>query len=313
MTTFGSLFSGIGGSSIGAMQYGLDVKFAVDSNPALAAMYSNNLGLSSSVQDVVTFIPPVYRIDVLQASPPCVNFSGLNIGSDGEDKNDSMLSAAILFAIDYCKPSYVVIENVAKYASSKAFEHLRKGCEKRGYNYGDGCLIDASYLGVPQTRKRFIWVATLDDSYLKVVPPVNKRQDCWGSHFDDSKLLRWVNKIVKPTDKQLEAIIAAKLPPTALIPRVGYHSLPKVYAPDRPIGTIAAHLADDGKGHSRPCYNLLHDKKFYDLSIYAAGVLSGMPHDYQYSGKGADDWRGLGNIMHPAVMRYVLECLEVNQ
>lgn len=79
--TFGDMFCGAGGSSQGALQAGLQVRWGLDADDdAIEAYQSNHMGALPFRCNAHNFPPPgttveELRVDVLHLSPPCCYFS----------------------------------------------------------------------------------------------------------------------------------------------------------------------------------------------------------------------------------------------
>ena len=79
--TFGDMFCGAGGSSQGALQAGLQVRWGLDADDdAIEAYQSNHIGALPFRCNAHDFPPPgttveELRVDVLHLSPPCCYFS----------------------------------------------------------------------------------------------------------------------------------------------------------------------------------------------------------------------------------------------
>ena len=114
-------------------------------------------------------------IDVIFGGPPCQGFSR----SGKRDPNDprNFLFREYLRVIDELKPRYVVMENVegmvdmklyinglrgAIYENVEVPKILKSEFEAIGYKTLEPRLMDASDFGVPQSRKRIIFIAYLD-------------------------------------------------------------------------------------------------------------------------------------------------------
>lgn len=113
-------------------------------------------------------------IDVIFGGPPCQGFSR----SGRRDPNDprNFLFREYLRIIDELKPRYVVMENVEGMLDMKIFitglrgkeyeniavpDILKSELNQIGYNVLEPRLMDASDYGVPQARKRVIFIAYL--------------------------------------------------------------------------------------------------------------------------------------------------------
>jgi site-specific DNA-cytosine methylase len=112
------------------------------------------------------------ELDLLDGSPPCQGFS-----TAGKRQFDDPRNALFL---EFCRmlrslrPRTFVMENVSGVAKGPMrilFREITR--ELRACGYDVSCrLVDASWLGVPQVRKRLIWIGTRSDLGLAAKHPV---------------------------------------------------------------------------------------------------------------------------------------------
>lgn len=157
--------AGAGGQSLGLEQAGFEHVAAVEIDRDACATLTTNRPHWKVVGpgqdgDVKGFNGRPYRgVDLLAGGVPCPPFSVAGKRLGAEDERDLFPEALRL--IRQVKPSAVLLENVKGLASAR-FEAYRnsllKELEELGYR---ACwqLINASDLGVPQLRPRFILVA----------------------------------------------------------------------------------------------------------------------------------------------------------
>lgn len=162
MNTFASLFSGGGLADTGARQAGLLPSFGVEYEPKIAEFYRRNLGehiVVAKVQDVdySTLEAPYW----LHMSPPCINASVAKQAKDGvrETMLDIEMASACCKAIKALRSPMVSLENVYGYRNFASFAMILRTLHEQGYNYAFW-HINAANVGVPQTRKRLILVAS---------------------------------------------------------------------------------------------------------------------------------------------------------
>lgn len=113
-------------------------------------------------------------IDVIFGGPPCQGFSRSGKRDPKDPRN--FLFREYLRVIDELKPRYVVMENVegmvdmrlyidglrgAVYENEVVPEILKKEFNAIGYNTLEPKILDASDYGVPQNRRRIIFIAYL--------------------------------------------------------------------------------------------------------------------------------------------------------
>lgn len=159
------LFAGCGGLTKGFENAGVEVVAAIENwQPALECYRSNfdhpvlscDLGdVASSVEIIKGFSP-----DMIIGGPPCQDFS--NAGKRIESKRAS-LTESYAQIIEEIKPTYFVMENVARSQSSNAYSAARCIFKRAGYGLTEKVLT-ASYCGVPQRRKRFFCVGILGEA-----------------------------------------------------------------------------------------------------------------------------------------------------
>lgn len=101
------------------------------------------------------------KVDVLVGGPPCQGHSDLNNHTRRLDpKNELFFTMARCSEI--FSPSYVIIENVpgARHDKTQVVQRTEKALRDLGYMYFDQHVFRSDKIGVAQTRKRFIMVAS---------------------------------------------------------------------------------------------------------------------------------------------------------
>ena len=163
-------FCGAGGLTRGLLDAGIYVAAGVDNDERIRHTYETNNQpshfISKDIKDVdigalraqlgITSMDFV----VYTACTPCQPFSTLNT-MKGEDTRKSLLQD---FAniIDESPPDFIIVENVPGLNNAIGKEISRefvKTLDRHGFRKDDS-MLDAKDFGVPQTRKRFILVAS---------------------------------------------------------------------------------------------------------------------------------------------------------
>ena len=105
-----------------------------------------------------------YNPDIIIGGPPCQDFSGAGNRIEGDRANLTVAYAKIISEI---LPQYFVMENVERASSSEAYKKARKIFKEAGYGLTEK-VLDASFCGVPQKRKRFFCIGYKNgqDSFL---------------------------------------------------------------------------------------------------------------------------------------------------
>jgi DNA-cytosine methyltransferase len=157
--TFASIYSGGGGSDLGAMMAGFDVRWGVEIDPAAADCYEVNIGHRPITKSALCVdFSTLEKVDVLGASPPCVRASRA-ASKAKESLMDAGLAAAVCSAIDAILPEVFVLENVSGYRSFSSYVAIKETLEDNGYKWIETILNSADY-GVAQTRKRLFLIAS---------------------------------------------------------------------------------------------------------------------------------------------------------
>lgn len=183
-----STFSGAGGSCLGYRMAGYHVVWANEFLPAAQETYRanhpdtflncNNIREVSADDIIRESGIPKGQIDLFDGSPPCSSFSMAGARerhwgetkkySDTVERTDDLFFEYIRLLHDL-QPKTFVAENVAGLARGTAkgyFKMFLKGMADAGYEV-QARLINAKYLGVPQSRERIIFVGVRRDLAAK--------------------------------------------------------------------------------------------------------------------------------------------------
>lgn len=166
------LFSGAGGLSKGFMDAGYDVLVGVDNDQAALNTFAKNhngaIALNADLSKQETFdeikrIAGQRDIDVVIAGPPCQGFS--LTGPRNFDDERNKLYLAVIEIVKQYKPKAFIIENVPGMATlyeGQIKDEILRRFKTMGYNIDCKILCAADY-GVPQNRKRLIFMGIRDD------------------------------------------------------------------------------------------------------------------------------------------------------
>lgn len=163
------LFCGCGGMSLGFQNAGFEIIEAFDNwEPAIRTYKKNfehpvrNADLSDeNMVSVVKELKP----EIIIGGPPCQDFS--SAGHRDESRGRAALSKTYTDIVSVAKPKYFVMENVPRIRLSETYNYVKNGLIAAGYGITEK-IIDASYCGVPQKRKRLFLVGCMgaDDDFL---------------------------------------------------------------------------------------------------------------------------------------------------
>jgi len=169
-----SLFSGCGGSSLGYRLAGYRELYAVDWDKTAGTSFQKNF------PDVKLYLGDIKELpsekilketglskgglDVLDGSPPCQGFSTAK-GKRRLDDDRNFLFKEYFRIVEGLQPRALVAENVVGLTTGPmkvVFAYIVKCLEDLGYNVNCMVLNSANY-GVPQLRRRLIWIGYRKD------------------------------------------------------------------------------------------------------------------------------------------------------
>lgn len=164
------LFSGCGGLTVGLKRAGFKVLGAVDVDPLSIETYrANHKEVTVWEMDIRDLKPAEIKsklglrkgaLDLLAGCPPCQGFSTmrtLNGAFTVDDPRNDLLLEFLRF-VEVLRPRTVMMENVPGLAQDKRFEVFCARMEELGY-LGDHRILNAAEYGVPQRRRRLIYLA----------------------------------------------------------------------------------------------------------------------------------------------------------
>lgn len=212
------LFCGAGGMSEGLIQAGFHIIYSSDINKDVEKTYVSRhkqIGLHHGVNtyfqrvdirdlpssEIINSIKSldifknkkVPTIDAIFGGPPCQGFSRAGRRDRTDPRNT--LFKEYLRIINDIQPNYVVMENVEGFLDTRLDgfvgvtgekyeddmlmpELMRKEFDLIGYNTLEPWILDASDYGVPQRRKRVIFIAYLEGFTAPAFPkPTTSNED----------------------------------------------------------------------------------------------------------------------------------------
>ena len=172
-----SLFCGAGGLDLGFEAEGFSLLEAIDINPwCVKTLQKNRPEWKVVLGDVCSYHPQlIEQPDVLLAGVPCQGFS-LGGNRQEHDKRNLLYKEVIRVA-DICQPRVIVIENVLNLRTMRAPDTKRLYTEQIvgelrqiGYQVFYDIFKVCQY-GVPQTRRRFVFICFKDKSPQRYLLP----------------------------------------------------------------------------------------------------------------------------------------------
>lgn len=243
------LFCGAGGMSEGLLQAGFHIAFSSDINENVKTTYMNRheqMGLIQGVnthfelsdirelsgEKIINCLQPLecfegfenITIDAIFGGPPCQGFSRAGLRKKDDPRN--MLFKEYLRIVNEIQPRYVVMENVEGMLDTKldgfegvsgkiypnntyVIDLLKSEFPLIGFDYLEPRLMDASDYGVPQRRKRVIFIAYRKGQAIPEYPekthpnPENKVTvlDAIGDLILEEKIRKTFNPVLSSFQK----------------------------------------------------------------------------------------------------------------
>ncbi|HQV04601.1 MULTISPECIES: DNA cytosine methyltransferase [unclassified Novosphingobium] len=178
------LFCGAGGLSHGFMQAGYNVLFGTDIDPTFGktfmASHPHAKFVAKPIQALqveeilqATHLEPG-QLDVLVGGPPCQGYSVYNHGR-GEQDPRAGLFREYLRLVRGLQPKWLVMENVTGLASisgGRLIESIVAEIKASGYDNVAFKVLKAEEFGVPQERRRIVFIANRRGASVEF-PPIS--------------------------------------------------------------------------------------------------------------------------------------------
>ncbi len=214
--SFIDLFSGAGGIGIGFEQAGYEHILSADFDEGVAKTFRHNHKdipfIEGDLSDDIIFektkkIVGDKEVDIIVGGPPCQGFSMFGkrrfIKSKSHDPFEDIRNDLIFTFLKYVeefKPKWFMMENVAGLVSLADGFFLEKFIEqvdKIGYNNYDYRVISTADYGVPQKRKRFIFLANRTGNIIPwPKPKFYEKPEDWENPY------RGINQVITGLDTE---------------------------------------------------------------------------------------------------------------
>ena len=339
-----STFAGGGGSSTGYRLAGGKIlcinEFVEEARNTYAENYPNTPILPDDIkeltgQDLLTAANiGVGEVDILDGSPPCSAFSmaGAVVQGGGHSKgfgktkkysdgkkveNIEDLFFEFLRVAEEIKPKVIVAENVAGLMMGEAKQYYYKitnTFEKIGYDVSS-MVLDSSHYGVPQTRKRVIFIAVREDvteavgltfmNIAGIFPEKFTDAITCGDAFSDLEYdQEEIKMLTEKFAKGSHFETASKMPldPEKVLtgcdfhPK-GHHFNMKRISRHKPSPTITA---------SGGC---IHWSEMRKLALCESRRAMSLPDDFKLTGKWEQKSERMGRMVPPLMMKAVADAI----
>ena len=336
--TFIDLFSGCGGMSLGFEMAGFESAIAIDCWPDALRTYGHNrMGAKTLCGDLSALDPAqvaeehgIGPVDLIIGGPPCQGFSvaGKRIVDDERNK---LYKAFVRFVAAFSPTAFVMenVPNILSIGGGAVRNAIVADFEALGYTVSYKVLTASDY-GVPQNRKRAVFVGVKDGQTFQfpkptTEKPVSSREAIGdlpeGSLPDGSPYPTppsgpfqeyarsgsagvHNHQASKHTDKTVEII--------SLVPDGGnYKDLPPELQ-----GTRNVHIAWTRLNSSRPSFTIDtgHNHHFHYRynrvpTVRESARLQSFPDNFILTGSKGSQLRQVGNAVPPLMAKAIAEQL----
>lgn len=310
-----STFAGAGGSSLGYSAAGYRELLAVEWDDHAVACFRRNFPGVPVFHGDITDVDPAMLdlapgvLDVLDGSPPCQGFSTSGHRQIDDPRNQLFRQYCRLLAA--WQPRAFVMENVSGMVKGRMrslFAEILTALKTTAPGYRVVArLMDASYFGVAQQRKRMIFIGVRADLGLDPVhpapmtrPPTFRQAAAditdHGPTREPGGKIRALVPLIGPGQNGSNALSARG-------GRNSFFNLGRAHW-DRPCFTITKTLAYCRGG-------ILHPDLDRFLSAREIARVQSFPDAYDW-GRGArleDIWARVGNSVPPLMMRAIAQTI----
>lgn len=165
---FIDLFCGIGGFHLALSSLGATCVFASEINEAACDVYEKNFGIRPSGDIKKIRCKDIPSHDILCAGFPCQPFS-ISGNKQGFNDPNGKLFFEIVRIARFHKPKIILLENVRNLEShdeGKTLKTIKDKLNGLGYKTFSK-VLNSTYFGVPQARKRIYIIAFKNDLKIK--------------------------------------------------------------------------------------------------------------------------------------------------
>ena len=347
-----STFAGGGGSSTGYRLAGGKIlainEFVEEAQNTYRENYPNTTIVPGDIKELTgTYLMEqagvkVSELDILDGSPPCSAFSMAGSVSHGEGRkhadafgktkqysdikgvsNVEDLFFEFLRVAKDIKPKVIIGENVEGLTMGEAKEYFHKiqnTFEEIGYLVVAD-VLNASYFGVPQSRKRCFFIGVREDvadaiglnfmTMYQLYPDKNDVQTTLGEAIndvvnDDKEELDYLFDKISPEKAVGKTLMKMPKDPDKVLTGMDYHDKGHHFNLKRsslrkPCPTITAmgNLA----GVAGTCHPL-EDRKF---TIKELKRIMSLPEDFKLTGKHKQQSERIGRMVPPLMMKALAE------
>lgn len=285
------LFAGCGGLTLGFQKAGFEVIAGFEYWDVAVNCYKKNfrhpvykfdLSDVAGATEIIQSLSP----DIMIGGPPCQDFSqaGKRI-----EAGRASLTSAYAQIITNIMPRYFVMENVDRAAQSANYAYARSLFKKAGYGLTEK-VLDACLCGVPQKRKRFFCIGSLNqgDGFL---------EDYLERHLSEKEMT-------------LREYFGNSLDFTYYYRHPRNYSRRAIFSVDEPAPTMRGMNRPVPKGYTgHPNDACKLNDGIRALTTLERALIQTFPADYKWIGNKTDTEQMIGNAVPVKLAEFVARAL----
>lgn len=344
------LFCGCGGISVGFELAGFEIIGGIDFNSDATNTFQNNFkNAKVHCIDITTIkdsqILDEYKgVDVIIGGPPCQGFSSANRWQKEMDDPRNKLFYQYIRFVTLLRPKALLIENVRGILTRDngyAKDRILKLLDNLGYSVNVK-ILDASLYGVPQNRKRAVFVGIrkdfLNESFdfdnLKVLKKVTVKEaigdlyELEKIHISDSiPQKKPVNDYLSYVTKGSQYVTDHEIryPALKVQERISYvkqgenwQQVPEYLWPSKRNNRHSSaykRLKEDDQSCTIDTGNA-HSNYFHPLfnripTIRESARLQSFPDRFEFTGSRGSKYKQIGNAVPPLMAKAIAEVLKI--
>ena len=301
-----SLFAGCGGLDLGLVNTGHKIVHASDIDPDCCKTYEKNFDHPAHCIDVKQLKgSDLPKYDLLVGGFPCQGFSVANIYRSKDDKRNELYEE-IVRLLNETRPKFFLAENVPGILSlekGKVVEVIHQEFQDVGKSDGGNGyevrikLLNASDYGVPQNRKRVIFMGISKDfnddireEMFKYFPPKSTHGDGIKSLNRKITLRDAIGNLPEPDSKDGDEILNHVV--TSHKVKINGFIGNRKLDWDKPGPTMVGR----GGGTGGPVI-AVHPNLQRRLSVRETARIQSFPDDFEFIGSKSSQYRQIGNAV----------------
>lgn len=326
------LFCGAGGFSLGLQMAGFEIELGLDFVKDCEDTHNLNFKNTPFICGDISDIKGSEILDriglkkgeltLVSGGPPCQGFSTVNGKSRFLENPKNKLFVQFVRIIDELAPTWFIMENVTgllSMDSGRVKEAIFKAFKDIGYTI-DAKVLNAVDYGVPQNRKRAIFIGNKEGYKTEFPEPTHGNSTSQLGIFGDQKLKSFVTVGETLKDITRKSKLSNHILPThaeivlkrmSFVPEGGNQKdIPAEYKPPqkflntygrlnrkKPSNTIHTRFDVASTG------SLYHPTENRALTVREGARLQSFPDTYIFSGKKGSQYRQVGNAVPPLLAK----------